>query len=86
MDKMKVVKIDKHREEDVRWGIDRASERLDEYEEFVVIGKKKGTNGWTKFHGRLKDPFWWAGVLTSVIRSLLEDGTYTTEEGEGYDS
>ncbi len=77
-----MVSLQIKREEDTRWPIDCILKELDEYSEIVIIAKKKEGNVYTKFHGKLKDTFWWIGVLERVKLMLSFDGTIEPDEEE----
>lgn len=71
----KVVKLVEKQTENARWPIDCALETIDEYEEILVIGRRKGENSYRKLNSALKDTFWWVGVLERVKLRILEEAT-----------
>lgn len=75
-----LVQIAKARVENARWPIDSILEKVDEYDEVLIIARKKGQNSYTKFHGRLSDTFWWAGVLERVKLLFFEEACIVSDD------
>ena len=76
-----LINLDKRKQEDTRWPIDRLMEKIDEYEEILIIAKKKNSDGYTRFSTTMKSTFWWAGCMEAVKRMMLDESLTTDEEG-----
>ena len=76
---MKAVNLKEYKQENTRWPIDCILENLDDYEEILIIAKKKGVDGFTRFSSQLKSTFWWVGCMDAVKRILLDE---SITEGE----
>ena len=76
----KVVQLAKAKEENARWPVDCLLKQIEEYDEVLIIARKKGQNSYTKFHGRLGDTFWWCGVLERVKLLFFEETSFITDD------
>jgi len=77
----KVVSIVEKQTDNARYSIEQVLKVINNYDEVVVLARKKGENGYTRFHGKLNDTFWWVGVLEGVKRLLLDESlTHHCEE------
>jgi len=74
MPKSKLTLISKRQSLNSRWPVDCVLERIDEFDEILIIGKKKNENGFIRFSSGLKDSFWWVGVLERMKYILMEEG------------
>lgn len=76
MTSMKVVSF-KEKVLDTRWPVNCLLEKIDDYDEVLILakkkGKKKGQEGYTRFSSALKSAFWWIGVLEAMKRNLMEE-------------
>jgi hypothetical protein len=75
-----LLKLADARAENARWPIDSLLEKIDEYDEVLIIARKKGQNSYTKFHGRLGDTFWWCGVLERVKLLFFEEACIVSDD------
>ena len=63
-----------------RWPIDCILERIDEFDEVLVIAKRKGVSSFTRFSSGLRDTFWWLGVLERVKMIIVNEGITEWED------
>ena len=80
-----MVKIVSFREkslDNVKWPIDCLLEKIDDYDEVLILAKKKGEDSYTRFSSRLKSTFWWIGVLEAMKRNLIEESLTHTYIGD----
>ena len=63
-----------------RWPVDCILERISEFDEVIVIGKRKGVSSFTRFSSGLKDTFWWIGVLERVKQVIIDEGITNWED------
>jgi hypothetical protein len=70
---MKVVSLKEKVLDDVRWPIDCLVEKIGDFDEVLVLAKKKDGDGYTRFSSTLKSTFWWIGVLEAMKRNLMEE-------------
>jgi len=71
---MKLIKMEDRKNEEVRFRLDAAMEMADQFDEILIIGKMKDSDGYKLF--RMEDPksaFWWIGALTVAAKSLDEN-------------
>jgi hypothetical protein len=66
---------------DSRWPLDCALARIDEFEEVIVLAKRRGSNGFVRFSSGIRGTFFWIGVLEAMKRILFSEGL-TNEGGE----
>ena len=70
---MKIVKLEDRKNEEVKFRLEDAIEMADQFDEILIIGKMKDSDGYKLF--RMEDPksvFWWIGALTVAAKSLDE--------------
>jgi hypothetical protein len=71
---MKVVASLKERIlDDARWPADRLLGKIEDFDEVLILAKKKGQDSYTRFSSTLKSTFWWIGVLEAMKRNLMEE-------------
>jgi hypothetical protein len=68
------------RTENAQWPIDCALERIDGFDEVLVLAKKKGQESYVRFSSSLRSTFWWLGVLEAMKRNLIEESVTHSEE------
>lgn len=68
------------RTENAQWPIDCVSERIDEFDEVLVLAKKKGQEIYVRFSSSLRSTFWWIGVLEAMKRNLMEESLTHSDE------
>ena len=68
------------RTENAQWPIDCVSKRLDEFDEVLVLAKKKGQESYVRFSSSLRSTFWWLGVLEAMKRNLIEESLTHSDE------
>lgn len=77
---MKVVSIKEKTQGNATWPVDCLLKQIDDFDEVLILAKKKGQDSYTRFSSALKSTFWWIGVLEAMKRNLIEESV-TTEEG-----
>ena len=68
------------RTENAQWPIDCVSKRLDEFDEVLVLDKKKGQESYVRFSSSLRSTLWWLGVLEAMKRNLIEESLTHSDE------
>ena len=68
------------RTENAQWPIDCVSKRLDDFDEILVLAKRKGQESYVRFSSNLRSTFWWIGVLEAMKRNLIEESLTTGDE------
>lgn len=76
----KVVELSTREQKDIRWPIDCLLPKLDDYEEILIIAKKKGSEGYTRLSTDLNSTFWWLGCLDAVKRLIQDEGLTIEDE------
>ena len=77
---MKIVKLQDRKNEDVRWPIECILKKIDQYDEVLIIAKKKESEGYTRFSTALQSTFWWLGCLEAVKRLIADEGLTLEDE------
>ena len=74
-----ILKLAEAQKENAQWPIDCILKDITDFDEVLIIARKKGQNSYVKFHGRLGDTLWWVGVLERVQLSMMLDSTTETD-------
>ena len=74
---MNLVNLQDRKENDIRDCIDGLLDTIEEYDEVIILAKKKGTTSYTRFSSTLNCVFWWVGCLEAVKRLLMEETCVT---------
>ena len=61
--------------ENTQWPIDCVLKRIDEFDEILILAKKKNPEheSYVRFSSGLGSTFWWIGVLEAMKRNLMEE-------------
>jgi hypothetical protein len=70
---MKVVSLQEKAQGNTVWPVDCLLKQINDYDEVLILAKKKGQDGYTRFSSSLKSTFWWIGVLEAMKRNLMEE-------------
>ena len=70
---MKVVSLKEKSQKNTIWPIDCLLKQIDDYDEVLILAKKKGQESYTRFSSILRSTFWWIGVLEAMKRNLMEE-------------
>ena len=70
---MKVVSLKEKSQKNTIWPINCLLKQIDDYDEVLILAKKKGQESYTRFSSILRSTFWWIGVLESMKRNLMEE-------------
>ena len=68
------------RTENAQWPIDCVSEHIEEFDEILVLAKKKGQESYVRFSSSLRSTFWWIGVLEAIKRNLMGESLTNSDE------
>ena len=77
---LSVVKMERKKESNLRWPVDRLLEELDEYEELVIVARKKDGGSYKMFSTGLRNIFWWLGVLEVLKQDLINESVTVAKE------
>lgn len=80
MSKLSVVQLSEVQEKKARWPIDRVLENIEDYEEIVVIARKKDGEGYKRYSSALKSTFWWVRAIEALKRELMDESFVVTED------
>ncbi len=76
---MKVVPLKEKVLDNTMWPVDCLLGKIDDFDEVLILAKKKGEEGYTRFSSPLKSTFWWVGVLEAMKRNLMEESLESTD-------
>ena len=76
---MEIISLKEKIEDNARWPVDCFLKQIGEYDEVLILAKKKGKDSYTRFSSCLRSTFWWIGVLEAMKRNLIEESLTTTE-------
>ncbi len=77
---MKVVSMGEEKTKKARWPVDCCLERIDEFEEILVLAKVRGEERYVRFSSALQSTFWWIGVLEAMKRNFLDESVFDQDE------
>jgi hypothetical protein len=77
---LKILDLNFERAKKARWPVDRIQERMDEFEEVLILAKVKGEERYIRFSSSYRSTFWWIGVLEAMKYNLLEESVTCQEE------
>jgi len=87
--KIKELREDSHlvslvakRTENAKWPIDCVSKYLDDFDEILVLAKKKGQESYVRFSSTFRSTFWWIGVLEAMKSTLMDESLTLTDQEE----
>jgi hypothetical protein len=66
--------------ENAQWPVDCISKRIDEFDEVLILAKKKGQESYVRFSSKLRSTFWWIGALEVIKRNLIEESLINSDE------
>ena len=78
--KLSVVKIEEKKEGDLRWPVERLLSEIEDYDEILIIGRKKSGESYKRYSTAMKSTFWWLGALEALKYELIEESCVVTEE------
>lgn len=76
---MKVVSLKEKIANDAQWPADCLLERINDFDEVLILAKKKGEDSYVRFSSELKSTFWWIGVLEAMKRMLMDESLTETD-------
>jgi hypothetical protein len=68
-----VVSLKEKTLDNVRWPVDCFLKQINDYDEVLILAKKKGEDSYTRLSSQLKSTFWWVGVMEAMKRSLMDE-------------
>jgi hypothetical protein len=77
---MKIIKLDEKRSDDAKTTLEWALDEVDNYDEIMVIGKRKDNDQYDAFPSNIKSAFWWIGALEAFKRSIMDEYLGDPEE------
>ena len=75
----KCLQLKEKKAKDITWPIDSIMKQIDNFDEILIIGKKKDGEGYTRFSTGLRSTFWWMGCL-EALKQLLMSESLTTDD------
>ena len=70
---MEIVNFKDRKREDIHSTMEQVFSQIDDYDEIVIIGKKKDRDGYDAFPSDIQSCFWWVGALEAVKRRFMDD-------------
>jgi hypothetical protein len=83
---MKVVSLKKKTQkktlDNARWPVDCLLKQIGDFDEVVILARKKGEDSYTRFSSKLTSTFWWVGALEGIKQSLMDESLVLVEKGD----
>lgn len=69
----KIVSLQSKKVENTQWPLDCCLERINEFDEILLLAKVSGEERYVRFSSALKNTFWWIGALEAMKRNIMEE-------------
>ena len=62
-----------------KYPIDCILERLDEFDEVLILAKCKGKESYVRFSSSFNSTFWWIGLLEAMKQQFMDESLVISE-------
>lgn len=75
-----VFSLVKKQTNNARWPIDCALERIEEFDEVLILAKRKNKESYIRFSSGFNSTFWWIGLLEAMKQQLMDESLTVSED------